>query len=327
MTLRVAFVPGATPDKWARAWRERTREPLELFLVEESEQRVVLEDGRADMVLARLPLGGPEDDLFCVRALRGAPGRRGQPRAPGLGAGGAAGRGPLRRAVRARGSRRDRAGRAAAAVRPDVGQGRRRGGGERQRGGGPADVGRPAAPPQGRDGTSWSPTWRRPGSAWSGGASATTPAPRPSSGWSRAAPHAARAAERPARPRRGSMGDHGDMTGQPRWFTDTKDGHSQWYVDRFRTLAAEGADLEGEARLVDAMRPRGARILDAGCGPGRLAGRAARARATGSGASTSTRCWSRRPRSTTPGRPTGWPTCRPSSSTPTRSTWWSPRAT
>ncbi|WP_181311048.1 class I SAM-dependent methyltransferase [Nocardioides campestrisoli] len=62
------------------------------------------------------------------------------------------------------------------------------------------------------------------------------------------------------------------MTGQPRWFTDTKDGHSQWYVDRFRTLAAEGADLEGEARLVDAMLPRGARVLDAGCGPGRLAG-------------------------------------------------------
>ena len=62
------------------------------------------------------------------------------------------------------------------------------------------------------------------------------------------------------------------MTDRPRWFTDTKPGHSQWYVDRFRTLADEGADLEGEARLVDAMADRGSRILDAGCGTGRLSG-------------------------------------------------------
>lgn len=56
----------------------------------------------------------------------------------------------------------------------------------------------------------------------------------------------------------------------PRWFTETKDGHSQWYAKRFRELAAEGADLEGEARLVDAVAPRSARVLDAGCGTGRL---------------------------------------------------------
>lgn len=49
-------------------------------------------------------------------------------------------------------------------------------------------------------------------------------------------------------------------------------GHSQWYVERFRTMAAEGADLDGEGRLIDAMAPRGARILDAGCGPGRTGG-------------------------------------------------------
>lgn len=55
-----------------------------------------------------------------------------------------------------------------------------------------------------------------------------------------------------------------------RWVSDTKDGHSQWYVERFRRMAAEGEDLAGEARLVDAMVPRGARILDAGCGPGRV---------------------------------------------------------
>jgi hypothetical protein len=35
------------------------------------------------------------------------------------------------------------------------------------------------------------------------------------------------------------------MTDIPRWFTSTKDGHSQWYVERFRQLAAEGADLAG----------------------------------------------------------------------------------
>lgn len=49
-------------------------------------------------------------------------------------------------------------------------------------------------------------------------------------------------------------------------------GHSQWYVERFRSMARAGDDLAGEARLVDAMAPRGARILDAGCGPGRLGG-------------------------------------------------------
>jgi SAM-dependent methyltransferase len=54
-------------------------------------------------------------------------------------------------------------------------------------------------------------------------------------------------------------------------------GHSRWYVERFRTMAAEGADLDGEARMIDAMVPRGARILDAGCGPGRVGGYLARA--------------------------------------------------
>lgn len=59
--------------------------------------------------------------------------------------------------------------------------------------------------------------------------------------------------------------------------TEENPGHSQWYIDRFRKLADEGTDLDGEARLVDAMVPRGARILDAGCGPGRVGGYLARA--------------------------------------------------
>ena len=49
-------------------------------------------------------------------------------------------------------------------------------------------------------------------------------------------------------------------------------GHSAWYIERFRTMAAGGDDLHGEARFVDAMAPWGARILDAGCGPGRVGG-------------------------------------------------------
>ena len=62
-----------------------------------------------------------------------------------------------------------------------------------------------------------------------------------------------------------------------RWIAKIEEspGHSDWYVERFRTLAAEGADLHGEARLVDAMLRRGARVLDAGCGPGRVGSRLA----------------------------------------------------
>lgn len=50
----------------------------------------------------------------------------------------------------------------------------------------------------------------------------------------------------------------------------TNPDHSQWYVERFRQMAAAGADLAGEARMVDAMLRRGSRVLDAGCGPGRV---------------------------------------------------------
>lgn len=56
-----------------------------------------------------------------------------------------------------------------------------------------------------------------------------------------------------------------------------KPGHSRWYVERFRTMARNGDDLAGEARMIDAMVPRGARILDAGCGGGRVGGHLAAA--------------------------------------------------
>jgi SAM-dependent methyltransferase len=62
------------------------------------------------------------------------------------------------------------------------------------------------------------------------------------------------------------------MVEQSGWvdITTANPGHSAWYVERFRAMEAEGDDLAGEARFVDAMVPRGSRILDAGCGPGRV---------------------------------------------------------
>lgn len=63
--------------------------------------------------------------------------------------------------------------------------------------------------------------------------------------------------------------DNGDENKWVRLITDNP-GHSQWYIERFRTMAAEGADLAGEARLIDAMVPRQAYLLDAGCGTGRV---------------------------------------------------------
>ena len=48
----------------------------------------------------------------------------------------------------------------------------------------------------------------------------------------------------------------------------------QWgqsgYRDEFTRLIESGADVEGEARLADALVARGARILDAGAGIGRI---------------------------------------------------------
>jgi len=63
--LRVAFVAGTTPDKWARAWREQRRGPLELVPVTEDEQEDVVRRGEVDMALVRLPVD--TDGLHCVR--------------------------------------------------------------------------------------------------------------------------------------------------------------------------------------------------------------------------------------------------------------------
>jgi DNA-binding transcriptional LysR family regulator len=70
--LRVAFVPGVTPDKWARRWAERMpRSPLTLSRVEEEQQTAVLYDGRADMCLVRLPVD--RDGLHVIRLYTEVP--------------------------------------------------------------------------------------------------------------------------------------------------------------------------------------------------------------------------------------------------------------
>ncbi len=43
------------------------------------------------------------------------------------------------------------------------------------------------------------------------------------------------------------------------------------YASRFAKLEAEGAEVHGEARLCASLVPAGARVLDAGCGTGRVA--------------------------------------------------------
>ena len=63
--LRIGFVTGATPDKWARHWRDRRREPLELVPVTEAEQLDGIRDGSLDMALVRLPVD--QEGLHCVR--------------------------------------------------------------------------------------------------------------------------------------------------------------------------------------------------------------------------------------------------------------------
>ncbi|MFD4291861.1 class I SAM-dependent methyltransferase [Rhodococcus sp. NPDC058505] len=61
-----------------------------------------------------------------------------------------------------------------------------------------------------------------------------------------------------------------------RWQDERGPDGSRDYVRRFEELAESGADLHGEARAVDAMVGRGSRILDAGCGTGRVGAELAR---------------------------------------------------
>lgn len=53
---------------------------------------------------------------------------------------------------------------------------------------------------------------------------------------------------------------------------DNNPQHTAKYIARWERLEDEGADIVGEARLIDAMAARGSRILDAGAGTGRIGG-------------------------------------------------------
>jgi SAM-dependent methyltransferase len=56
-----------------------------------------------------------------------------------------------------------------------------------------------------------------------------------------------------------------------RWLQETGGSRGASYDEAFRELAASGADVHGEAAFVAGLVPAGARVLDAGCGTGRVA--------------------------------------------------------
>jgi DNA-binding transcriptional LysR family regulator len=63
--LRLGFVTGTTPDKWARAWRKQRRGPLILVAVTEDEQEGIVRRGEVDLALVRLPMA--TEGLHVVR--------------------------------------------------------------------------------------------------------------------------------------------------------------------------------------------------------------------------------------------------------------------
>lgn len=65
MTFRLGFVTGSTPDKWARHWRDRMRESLDLVPLEEGQELTALKAGEVDMALVRMPID--TDDVHLIR--------------------------------------------------------------------------------------------------------------------------------------------------------------------------------------------------------------------------------------------------------------------
>lgn len=63
--FRLGFVEGATPDKWVRTWRERSRRTLVLVPLDPAEpQEAGLRSGELTMALLRMPVD--RDVLHCI---------------------------------------------------------------------------------------------------------------------------------------------------------------------------------------------------------------------------------------------------------------------
>jgi SAM-dependent methyltransferase len=71
-----------------------------------------------------------------------------------------------------------------------------------------------------------------------------------------------------SRGRRLTLCESGDVS---RWADLTGGNAGADFAARYAALAATGADVHGEARLCAALVPAGSRVLDAGCGTGRVA--------------------------------------------------------
>jgi SAM-dependent methyltransferase len=65
--------------------------------------------------------------------------------------------------------------------------------------------------------------------------------------------------------------DPGKVGMGSRWSEATGSGDAAGYAAHFDDLAAAGHDVHGEASLCTSLVPPGARVLDAGCGTGRVA--------------------------------------------------------
>ncbi|HVE62829.1 MAG TPA: class I SAM-dependent methyltransferase [Mycobacteriales bacterium] len=59
--------------------------------------------------------------------------------------------------------------------------------------------------------------------------------------------------------------------GESRWLAETGGDRGPSYAARFTELAESGMHVHGEADLVASLAPEGGRVLDAGCGTGRVA--------------------------------------------------------
>ncbi len=120
-------------------------------------------------------------------------------------------------------------------------------------------------------------------------------------------------------------------------------GYAAAYAERFSAIAREGGSVHGEADFLAALRPPPARVLDAGCGTGRVAVRLAElgydvagvdadadmlavARAEAPALAWDTSTWPTPQRWDAPWTPPGWVPASTWSSSPATSSPWPTRA-